>query len=527
MAKKVVLYDTTLRDGAQTEGISFSVPDKLQITAKLAELGVPYIEGGWPGANLRETEYYRKVKRLKLGRSQVTAFGSTRRAGVSAEKDAQLRNLLEAETRVITIFGKSWDLHVRDALRVPLEENLRMIADSVAHLKKRGRTVMYDAEHFFDGYRANPAYALQTLQAAAEHGASVLILCDTNGGSLPSQIQRVVAEIRRRVKLPLGIHCHNDSDTAVANSLAAVEAGVEQVQGTVNGYGERCGNANLCSIIADLQLKLGYACVPASGLKTLSEVSHFVAEVANMRPEDHQPFVGTSAFAHKGGVHINAVMKNPRTYEHVEPGAVGNRRKLLISGMGGKSTILQRAKDLRLKLEDPAEAKKILKTVQELESQGYHFEAAEATFELLMKRAYRKFKKFFDLESFRVVVEKNTDGDVTSEATIRLRVNGAHEHTAAGGDGPVNALDRALRKALVGFYPQLRDMHLVDFKVRDLESQAGTAAKVRVLIQSQDAEDSWWTMGVHENMIEASWQALVDSIEYKLLKDKATGKRRK
>ena len=526
MAKRVILYDTTLRDGAQTEGISFSVADKLQITEKLAALGVPFIEGGWPGANPRETEYYKKVKRLKLGKSEVTAFGSTCRAGVKARDDAQLRHQLEAETKVITLFGKSWDLHVRDALRVPMEENLRMIADSVGYLKKQGRTVMYDAEHFFDGYRANPAYALKTLQAAVDHGASVIILCDTNGGSLPSRIAKVVAEIRKRVHLPLGIHCHNDSDTAVANSIAAVEAGVEQVQGTVNGYGERCGNANLCSIIADLQLKLGYPCVPPSGLKTLSEVSHFVAEVANMRPEDHQPFVGSSAFAHKGGIHINAVMKNPKTYEHVEPGTVGNRRKLLISEMGGKSTILQRARDLRLKLEDPEEAKKILKTVQELESQGYHFEAAEATFELLMQRAYRRFKKFFELESFRVVVEKGKEGDVTSEATIRLRVNGVHEHTAAGGDGPVNALDRALRKALLGFYPQLGDMHLVDFKVRDLESQAGTAAKVRVLIQSQDAADSWWTMGVHENIIEASWQALVDSIEYKLLKGKK-GKRKK
>lgn len=527
MPKRVILYDTTLRDGAQTEGISFSVSDKLQIAAKLAELGIPYIEGGWPGANPKEMEFFRKVKRLKMGRSRVAAFGSTRRAGVRAEKDAQLRNLLEAETRVITLFGKSWDLHVREALRVPMDENLRMIADSVAHLAKRGRTVMYDAEHFFDGYRAHPSYALRTLQAAADHGASVLILCDTNGGSLPSQIQRVVAEVSKRVSIPLGIHCHNDADTAVANSLAAVEAGVEQVQGTVNGYGERCGNANLCSIIADLQLKLGYTCVPAAGLKTLSEVSHFVAEVANMRPEDHQPFVGSSAFAHKGGIHISAVRKNPRTYEHVDPAAVGNRRKLLISEMGGRSTILQRAKDLRVKLEDPEEARRFLKTVQDLEQQGYHFEAAEATFELLMRRAYRRFKKFFQLEGFRVVVEKRTDGDVTSEATIQLRVNGVHEHTAAGGDGPVNALDRALRKALLGFYPSLHDMHLVDFKVRDLESQAGTAAKVRVLIQSQDAEDSWWTMGVHENIIEASWQALVDSIEYKLLKDKARGKRKK
>ncbi len=519
--RKIILYDTTLRDGAQTEGISLSVADKLQVAERLDALGIPYIEGGWPGANPREMEFFRKVKRAGLKNAKLAAFGSTRRAGLSAEKDPQIRSLLEAGTRVVTLFGKSWDLHVREALRTTLDENLRMIADSVRFLTRRGRTVMYDAEHFFDGFRHNPGYALKSLEAAVQNGARVVILCDTNGGSVPGSITRAVQAVRQKLRVPLGIHCHNDADLAVANSVAAVEAGVTQVQGTINGYGERCGNANLCSIIPLLQLKLGYRCLPPGRLQSLTEVSHVVAEVCNMRPEDHQPFVGGSAFAHKGGVHINAVRRNPRTYEHVDPESVGNRRKLLVSEMGGRSTILARAKELGLKLKgDPAEARRFLKVVQEMEAQGYHFEAAEESFELLMRRAYKRYKRFFELESFRVVVQKSTDGDVTSEAIIQLKVNGVSEHTAAGGDGPVHALDRALRKALLGFYPNLSGMHLVDFKVRDLESQAGTAAKVRVLIQSQDETDSWWTVGVSENIIEASWQALVDSVEYKLLKDK-------
>ena len=521
MKPQIVLYDTTLRDGAQTEGISLSVSDKLRITAKLDELGIPYIEGGWPASSPKEMEFFRKAKRLKLKGAKLTAFGSTRRANRSIAKDPQVQALLKAGTRVVTIFGKSWDLHVREALRVGLDENLRMIADTVSYLKRHGRVVMYDAEHFFDGFRENPEYALKTLEVAAEHGAAVLILCDTNGGSLPSTIHQVVDEVRQRLTVPLGIHCHNDTDLAVANSVAAVEAGVTQVQGTINGYGERCGNANLCSIIPTLQLKLGYACVPPERLKTLTEVSHTVAEVCNMRPEDHQPFVGPSAFAHKGGVHINAVMKNPRTYEHVDPAVIGNRRKLLVSEMGGKTTILSRAKALQLDSSgDATKAKRFLKTVQDMENQGYHFEAAEGSLEVLMRRAYKRFKRFFTLSGFRVVVEKAPDGKLTSEATIKLKVDGVTEHTVAEGDGPVHALDRALRKALSGFYPGVGKMHLVDFKVRVLESQAGTAARVRVLIQSQDTKDSWWTVGVSENIIEASWQALVDSIEYKLLKDK-------
>jgi len=520
MARKIVLYDTTLRDGAQTEGISLTVTDKLQIAQKLDALAVPYIEGGWPGSNPKEMEFFKKAKRLKLKRAAITAFGSTRRGNTQAAKDPQIQSLLQAQTRVVTIFGKSWDLHVRDALRVSMDENLRMIADSISFLKRKGRIVFYDAEHFFDGFRANPAYALKTLEVAAESGAATLILCDTNGGSLPTFIGQAVIEVREAVDLPLGIHCHNDMELGVANSVAAVEAGVVHVQGTINGYGERCGNANLCSVIPVLQLKHNYSCLPANRLKTLTQVSHFVAEVANMRPEDNQPFVGTSAFAHKGGVHINAVLKNPKTYEHVDPKDLGNRRRLLVSEMGGKSTILSRAKELNLKMaKDPEEAKRFLKQVQDLEAKGYHFEAAEESFELLMRRAYKRFKRFFSLESFRVVVEKDAKGEVLSEATIKLKVKGKIEHTAALGDGPVHALDQALRKALLPFYPQLATMHLVDFKVRDLESQAGTGARVRVLIQSRDCEDSWWTMGVDQNILEASWQALMDSVEYKLLKD--------
>ncbi len=517
---KIFLYDTTMRDGAQTEGISLSADDKLQIFEKLDELGVPYVEGGWPMSNPKEMEFFLRAKKLKIKHSVLTAFGSTRKANTPVGQDPQVKSLLEAETKVVTIFGKSWDLHVREVFRVPLEENLRMIADTVAYLKKQGVEVMYDAEHFFDGFKANPEYAVKTLEAAAEAGASTLILCDTNGGSLPSTVTKVIQAVREGLSLPLGIHCHNDSEMAVANSVAAVEAGVVQVQGCINGYGERCGNANLSSVIPVLQLKMGYSCIPAEKLKHLSEVSHFVAEVCNMRPDDHQPFVGSSAFAHKGGVHIHAVLKTSQSYEHIDPGLVGNQQRLLISEMGGKTTIQSRAKALKLDPDaDPEKAKSFLKTVQELESKGYHFEAAEGSLELLMRRTYKHFKSSFDLQKFSVIVEKETDGTLTSQATIKVKVDGKVQHTVAEGDGPVNALDTALRKALAQFYPTVGEMHLVDFKVRVLDSQKGTAARVRVLIQSQDAQDSWWTMGVSENIIEASWQALVDSVEYKLLKD--------
>jgi 2-isopropylmalate synthase len=514
------LYDTTLRDGAQTEGISYSVQDKLRITEKLDALGVQYIEGGWPGSNPKDAQYFRQARRLRLSSSRLAAFGSTRRAA-SAAKDPNLRALLEAETPTITIFGKSWDLHVRDVLRVTPEDNLAMIEDSVAFLKRRGRTVFYDAEHFFDGYKDHPAYALKTVQAALAGGADAVILCDTNGGSLPSQVTDILNTVQRSITVPMGIHAHNDSDLAVANSIAAVQAGCRQVQGTINGYGERCGNANLVSIIGVLKLKLGIDCLPDAKLKELTEVSRFVAELSNLAQNPHQSFVGAAAFAHKGGVHVNAVMKNPRTYEHVEPAQVGNQRRILVSELSGRSSLVFKAKGLALDLsKETPQAKRLLALLQRLEHQGYHFEAAEGSLELLLKRELKRFSPFFVLEGFRVIMEKR-DHRLVSEASIKLRVRGVPEQTAAEGDGPVNALDNAIRKALRQFYPTLSEMHLTDFKVRVLDEKAGTAAKVRVLIQSQDAHDSWGTIGVSENIIEASWQALVDSIEYKLLKDRA------
>jgi len=525
---QIELYDTTLRDGAQTEGISYSVQDKLRVTEKLDALGMHYIEGGWPGSNPKDAEFFRRAGKLRFATAILTAFGSTRRAGRPAAKDANLQALLRAETQVITIFGKSWDLHVRDVLRISLEENLRVIEDSVAFLKKRGRRVIYDAEHFFDGYKDDPAYARATLQAALAGGADAVAFCDTNGGSLPSEITETIAACKRELPVVLGIHTHNDSELAVANALAAVQAGCTQVQGTMNGYGERCGNANLVSIIAILRTKMGIHCLPDAKLKELTETAHYVAELSNMGQDQHQPFVGAAAFSHKGGVHVNAVMKNPRTYEHIDPATVGNQRKILVSELSGRSSLVIKAKDLALDLsKDTPQAKRLLKLLQQLEHQGYHFEAAEGSLELLLKRRLKQLKPFFALEGFRVIMEKR-DHKLTSEATIKLRVKGVPEQTAAEGDGPVNALDNAIRKALRQFYPTLAQMHLTDFKVRVLDEKAGTAAKVRVLIQSQDAHDSWGTVGVSENIIEASWQALVDSIEYKLLKDqsrKAEGSR--
>lgn len=516
---KVTLYDTTLRDGAQTEGISFSVTDKIRIAQKLDALGVHYIEGGWPGANPKDMEFFKKVKRSSLKNSQVVAFGSTRRAKTKATYDSVLRALLTADTKVITIFGKSWDLHVKDVFKVPLDENLKMISDSIKYLKSKGKKVFYDAEHFFDGYVHNPEYAKQTILAAQEAGASAVILCDTNGGTVTSEIFKIVREIKEILGVPLGIHTHNDGDMAVANSLAAVQAGATHIQGTINGIGERCGNANLISIIANLSLKLDVSCISRINLKELTEVSRYVAEICNMKQLDSQPFVGNSAFAHKAGVHINAILKNSKTYEHIDPHLVGNRRRLLISELTGKSGLLQKAEELELELDkDASKTKRLLKLLQTLEHEGYHFEAAEASLELLMKRTLKKFKDFFKLEDFRVIIEKQKN-QIKSEAIIKLKVGKHLQHTAALGDGPINALDNALRKALKDFYPGLSEMHLADFKVRVLDEKAGTAAKVRVLIQSQDKTNSWWTIGVSENIIEASWQALMDSIEYKLLKD--------
>lgn len=516
----IELYDTTLRDGAQTEGISFSVNDKLRIAKKLDEIGIHYIEGGWPGANPKDITFFSKVKKLKLKNSKIVAFGSTSHANLKASKDKGLEGLLKSGAEVITIFGKSWDLHVKAILKTTLNENLRMIEDSMRFLRSQSKSVIYDAEHFFDGFKENKDYALSTLLAAQKGGAERVVLCDTNGGTLTSRVFEIIEEVRKKISVPVGIHTHNDSEMAVANSIAAVQAGATHVQGTINGYGERCGNANLVSIIANLKLKMGIDCVSEIALKELTEVSRFVAEICNVRQEDNQPFVGASAFAHKAGVHVNAILKTPRSYEHADPGKVGNRRRLLISELSGKSSIIKKAGEINLALDaTKAHDQKILKNLQKLEHEGYHFESAEASLELFMNRVMKRFKDFFQLKDFRVIIEKRERRKISSEATIKIKVGDKLEHTASLGDGPVNALDNALRKALKDFYPTLSEMHLSDFKVRVLDEKAGTAAKVRVLIQSQDKADSWWTIGVSENIIEASWIALVDSVEYKLLKD--------
>jgi 2-isopropylmalate synthase len=516
--KKIYLYDTTLRDGAQTEGVSYSLEDKLAITQKLDELGIDYVEGGWPGSNPKDILYFQKAKKLKLKHAKVAAFGSTRHAKNKAEQDPNLKALIAAGTPVVTIFGKSWDLHVKYALRVSMEDNLAMIYDSVKYLKKKGKEVIYDAEHFFDGFKDNPEYAIKTLQMAEEAGADCLALCDTNGGSLPFEVEEIVAKVVRIVKSPLGIHAHNDADTAVANSVSAVKSGAVHVQGTINGLGERCGNGNLCSIIPALNLKMGLDALNQKQLAKLTAVSRYISEVANMVPNDHQPYVGLSAFTHKAGIHVSAVERKSETYEHIAPEVVGNHRRVLVSELSGKSNILFLAQKLGLELDpNKPETKEILQTVKELEHEGYQFEAAEASLEILIKKATGHHKKFFELKGFKVIVERRNE-EMVSEATIKLIVGGELVHVAAEGDGPVNALDSALRKGLGKFYPQLAEMHLVDYKVRVLNTGAATAAKVRVLIESQDQDKIWATVGVSENIIEASWKALVDSIEYKLLK---------
>lgn len=518
--RRIKFYDTTLRDGAQSEGITYSLVDKLRISEKLDSLGIDYIEGGWPSSNPKDMQFFRRMSRRRLRYARLVAFGSTRRAGASTDKDINLQGILRSGVRIAALFGKTWPLHIKKVLRATPSENLKMIFDSVNFLVKRKLSVFYDAEHFFHAYQQDPEYALKCLITAQESGASVLVLCDTNGGALPGQISRVISEIRPKLSVALGIHCHNDAGLGVANSLFAVEAGCDIVQGTINGYGERCGNADLIAIIANLKLKLGFDCISDEKLKSLREVSYFVSEVSNLRHMNNQPYVGDSAFAHKGGVHINAVMKEPRAYEHINPESVGNQRRILVSELAGKSGILLRAKNLKLGLgkSDPR-TQKIYKLLQSLELKGYHFEAAEGSFELLLKKALGRVGEYFHLEGFRVVVNKEKNKKVTSEAVIKLRVKKKLEHTASDGDGPVNALDNALRKALKNFYPRLARMHLTDFKVRILDEKEGTAAITRVIIQSQDEKDSWSTIGVSENIIEASWQALSDSIEYKLLKD--------
>lgn len=512
------VYDTTLRDGAQAEDVSFSAEDKVLIAQKLDSLGVHFIEGGWPGANPKDIEFFRMIKMIPLKHAEVIAFGSTRKAGNSARKDPNLQALLGAETKTITLFGKTWSFHVTDALGISLAKNLELIADSIAYLCGKGRRVFYDAEHFFDGYKTNPEYALTTIRKAVEAGAQRVILCDTNGGTMPWEIREICRVVQRECPVLLGIHAHNDCEMAVANSLVAIETGIVQVQGTINGIGERCGNANLCSIIPNLELKMKRPAL-ADRLSHLKDVSGFVTEIANLIPNKHQPYVGDAAFAHKGGVHIHAVLKNSATYEHVDPTKVGNRQRMLISDYGGRSGLLDKIEAYGIKLpKNHSKVDELIHTLKDRENQGYQFEGAEGSFELLMRKAMGSHKPSFQLLGFRVIVEKKQEnGAPLSEATVMVKVGDAIEHTAAVGTGPVNALDHALRKSLEKFYPQLREVKLLDYKVRVLAANRGTESKVRVLIESGDHKDKWATVGVSENIIEATWQALVDSIEYKLL----------
>jgi 2-isopropylmalate synthase len=520
MNKDILIYDTTLRDGSQTDGVSFSVNDKIRITEKLDELGVHYIEGGWPGSNPKDREYYRHFNGKKLKKAVITAFSMTRRAHTTCAKDGNIQELLRSGARTMTIVGKSWDLHVRDILKVSLDENLKMIADTVAYFKKRGLEVIYDAEHFFDGYKRNPDYAAQTVRAAAGAGADWVVPCDTNGGALPGEIGKIIRDVRGLISAPLGIHCHDDLDMGVANSLAAVEAGCAQVQGTFNGLGERCGNANLTTIISVLHTKYGIKTIPARNIKKLMETSYYIAELSNVPVATSAAFIGHRAFTHKGGMHIDAVIKNPVAYEHVDPCVVGNHRRFVASELAGKMPLVQKALQMNVSLDKKSpQAAALMKDLQDKEFAGYQFEAADASFELFVKRHLAKYKPFFKLEGFRTHSEKRNDGQTFAEASIRIEVDGQSRFSAAEGDGPVDALDKALRGALAPSYPALEHMRLTDYKVRVLNSKEGAAAKVRVLIESQDDKDSWTTMGVHENIIEASWEALTDSIEYKLLKD--------
>jgi 2-isopropylmalate synthase len=519
---KILLFDTTLRDGAQGAGISFSVEDKLKITRALDRFGMHYIEGGWPGSNPKDELYFKAAAKMKFRHARLVAFSATRYKENRAHQDPNLRSLVAAKVPVACIFGKSWDLHVVHALRTTNDENLKMIADSIAYLKSRGLEVIYDAEHFFDGFKGNRAYALATIRAAAAAGADIVTLCETNGGMLPIDIREIVAAVRRELPgVRLGIHAHNDTDCAVANTLVAVREGCELVQGTINGLGERCGNANLCSIIPAVQLKLGHRCLPGSRLARLTELSRYVDETANLLPDERQPYVGRNAFAHKAGVHVSAIARQARTYEHLDPAAVGNARRVLLSELSGKSNVAFKAGELALELDtNPAAVKKIIDVIKKHENQGYQFENADGSFALLTRKTLGTYRPAFTLKSFRVSVEKNRQGQMVSEATVKLDIDGTEAHTVAEGDGPVNALDNCLRKALEPFFPEIRGMALRDFKVRVINARASTAAKVRVFVESKDNAAAWGTIGVSENIIEASWQALSDAVEYKLMKRK-------
>ncbi|MEC0239096.1 citramalate synthase [Paenibacillus dokdonensis] len=518
MSKSISIFDTTLRDGTQGEGVSLSADDKLKIAKKLDDLGVQYIEGGIPGSNSKDIEFFKRVQQLGLS-AKITAFGSTRRKDSQADQDANLKRMIESGAQAATLVGKSWDFHVHTALQTTLEENLAMIYDSIAYLKQQGLEVIFDAEHFFDGYKNNPEYAVSVLKKAHEAGADWLVMCDTNGGTLPHEISGIVTTLRTGLpQANLGIHTHNDCELAVANTLSAVQAGARQVQGTINGYGERCGNANLCSIIPNLQLKLGYECIGEERLNQLTNTARYVSEIANVNMPVNQPYVGNAAFAHKGGIHVSAILRDSRTYEHIVPEWVGNKQRVLVSDLAGQSNIVSKAHDMGLDFDSTNESsRKVIDKIKDLEHQGYTFEAADASLELLLRETGEEMKELFTFESFKMLVEKTSGRPVVCEAFVKLNVAGNNVYTAAEGNGPVNALDNALRKALVQYFPTIKEMHLSDYKVRVLDEKNATAAKVRVLIESRDINNSWNTVGVSENVIEASWEALVDSMRYALL----------
>ena len=514
--QRIEIYDTTLRDGTQMEGVSLSLADKLAITQKLDELGVDYIEGGYPLSNAKDVAYFKEARRLDLKHSRICAFGMTRRKGYAAEDDEGMQALFKSQAPVVTLVGKGWDFQVKEVINAGLDENLQMIADSVKFLRKKRREVFFDIEHFFDGYKDNPSYAVEVLNAAAQAGASRVILCDTNGGTLDTEVAGICQEVMNQTEAAIGIHTHDDSGLGVANALAAVRAGAVQVQGTMNGIGERVGNANLCTIIPNLVLKLGYACLQKDSLRKLTEVSRYVYDQANLMPPHSMPYVGVSSFAHKGGMHVHAIQKATRCYEHVAPESVGNTRKILISELSGASNLLAKSEKLAV-VKDKALVRKILKSVTDLENDGYQFETAEGSFDLLVRKHLGHYKKFFELDHYRTVNLVYEGREPITEATVKLHVDGETVHCVAEGDGPVNALDAAMRQALLPHYPALSEMQLIDYRVRVVNSREGTAAKVRVIIESRDADHHWGTIGVSENIIEASWMALVDSFEYKLL----------
>lgn len=519
--EKVTVFDSTLRDGAQAEGVSFSVEDKIKIVKALDKLGVGYIEAGNPGSNPKDLEFFERIKEVSLKNAKIAAFGSTRRRGISPSEDGNVQALLGAGTDTVAIFGKSWDFHVTDIINATLQENIEMIYDTISYLKEQGKEVVFDSEHFYDGYKNNPEYALKTLDAAVQAGADCICLCDTNGGTFPDEVYDITKLVAERFDTLVGIHAHNDCGMAAANSVMAVKAGARHIQGTMTGFGERCGNTNLSTVIPDLQVKLDYECIPPGNMTELTHIAREVSEIANLKLSDREPFVGKTAFAHKGGMHVDGVCKNSKSFEHIDPSLVGNERKFLTSEVAGRTTILSMIQRIAPNIEkNSPETSKIIDRLKELEYEGYQFEGAEGGFELVIRKELGKYKPFFELETFKIIGEHPTEGNTqTATAMIKVSVDGRKEITAAEGDGPVNALDKALRKALEVFYPSLSQVHLTDYKVRVLDSNSATASKVRVLIESSDGDDSWTTVGVSKDIIEASWTALVDSIEYKLIKD--------